>query len=1089
MTDKLIKIADYTILAILAALTAFSLFFPSYLKPGYAVIYKCAIVIAGFIFIMSSKLLKEELKIDTPIDGYLFALFIWTIASSLFSRSLFASFNAAVTFAIYLLFFYVVYNYAKKHFTRILIFLAVCSVLLGLYGLYQYYFGFEETLKYLGSMTSENLWAMRERLETRRVFSTFIYPNTFAGFLILMIPVLLGLFKSEKKYRPYLGAALALLVFNLILTKSVGAFISLITGTFIVLLLVSDPSLVTFRRLFMMLLAVCVGLLLLVLKMRGFSMFGHGVQAKLESYLKMADIVQKFILTGAGPGNFEMIYNNPAFGKSGYLKYAHNFMFQAAVEMGLVGLCLFIAAGFKAYSSIIQNFYFIRTPRRKVLVFSLLTGITAFLIHNLVDFDIYIFEVTIVFLILLAALLSQINIGMIQLKKVKLSYLLGLSPGKRRSIIFYCVMSVLALCAITGGRQVYVLSLINVIIAAGFAILTVSKENIRRTSIDFPIILMMGWLGFSLLFTPDLYEGLKYFSMALAAAALYFLSSQFLRRLQFRISMVNFIIITGAALSVAAGGQYLYRYFTGAYPYADAFFPNQNLFAGYMAIPFSLLLSKLLLEKNPRMPWAKSSLLLLFAVSAGLAYSKSGILTFIFAFCACWLYYRAFREKVKDNPGAVKLKNFIMSAGLLTLLLMAFGGITPSGSKLTAVKQDPFYFNRLDIWKASAKMAADKPVLGYGIGSFEKVFPSYNFPIKAIARYQKETPFAHNELLQAAAATGITGLLLMLYLIFSLMRSVPAYEGHRKLWAASAGSYVAVACVLFHSLFYFTLHVPGMLYTVAILASMITVEKYSLKTVPKEALLFTKIYYFPALLFAFIIFSFAVRPAAGEFLYSRYRHTGNYDFLRQASLAEPFNSVYPFEKGLYFEKNGNFRSAAPFFEASLKTDGLNYISRLHLARAYSALDDRAEALTNYNLALKANPFRAFTYSEMADFYLSKFEDITTAEALLVKALAAEPDYLEARANLAVIYRHEKKYAQALAEYDIIESALKTLVPLNSYEEAIVKIPAGAVFGNKALLLMELGRKKEAYAYYTKSILSGAPYNNMLDNYCGRPVKK
>jgi O-antigen ligase/tetratricopeptide (TPR) repeat protein len=1089
MTEKLVKAVDYTILAVLGLVVAVSLLYPPFSKPGLTLIYESALVGAGFLFIMSHKLLKEELKIETPIDGNLFMLFAWSVISVVFSKSMFGSLNSAVTFCIMLLFFYITYNYAKKHFTRFLIFLTGVSVLLCLYGLYQYFFGFADTLKYISMQATGHLQAITERLVSRRVFSTFIYPNTFAGFLILMIPVALGLFKSERRYRPYLMAALVLMVANLILTKSVGAFISLIIATLIVLIFVNDATLTNFRRLFIIMLAVCVALLFVVLQMRGFSMFGEGVQAKFESYYKMLGIIKKFFLYGTGQGTFEDIYNSAAFGKSNYLKYAHNFILQAAIESGVIGLALFAAAGFKAYSSVIQNFYFIRTPRRKVLVFSLLISLTASLIHNLVDFDIYNFEICIVFLVLLAALMSQINIGMIQLKKIKLSYLLGLSPGKRRTIIFYCVMSALALSVVTGGRQVYVLCIINTLIAAGFAIWSVSKEDLRRTDVDLPILLLLAWFGISLFITPDFYQGVFYLSMILGAVVLYYLSSQFLRRYQFRISITHFIIYTGFALSLVACGQYLFRFFKGAFPVADAFFPNQDLFAAYMSVPFSLLLSKLLFEKNIRLMAPKISMLVLMAVSASLAHSKSGMLTLIFVFVCVWIYYRSHRDGVKDMPAQVSFKSRMMACLLIVLAAMSFTPITPSGEKMLSVRQDPFYFNRLDIYKASLRMALANPIAGSGIGSYEKIFPAFNFPIDSPARYQKETPFAHNEALQTAATTGFTGLALLLLLFVALMNNTPSYEGHKKLWAAKAGAYFGVAGILFHSMFYFTLHVPGILFTIAVLASVFAAEKYSIKTVSKEALLFTKIYYFPALIFAFILFSFVIRPAAGSFLFDRYRHTARYDYLAQASLAEPFNASYQYERGFYFEQSGNLRAAVPFFENALKYDRLNYIYRLHLARAYAGLGDITAAIKNYNMAIAANPYRAFTFAEFSDFYTGVLNDRENAEKLLTQALAIEPDYTGAMANLAVLYWSEKKYSAALKNYDSIIDIISVYTPLNSYEKTLLYAPAAGIFMNRALLLKDMNRKKESCADYLSSLASGGRRSAALDNYCGKPGTK
>src|ERR1035437_812591 len=1091
MTDKLLKIFDTTTLLLLGFLTAASLLFPVFSNPDLALAYKSCIVLAGLIFVMSNKLLKEELKIETPIDVNLILLFVWHVVSSVAGRNIFSALNSAVTFTIFILFFYIVYNYAKKYFTAFLIFLIIIVSLMSLYGLYQYFSGFNETLKYLMQHQSPEVEAIKQRLYSKRVFSTLIYPNTFAGLLIMVIPVVFGLIKSWKKYRLYLSAALVLLISNLFLTRSVGAFICLIAAAFIMLLFVSDPSLKSFRRIFMIFIIISAGLLALVLKLRGLHMVLPEIISKLETWLRMIDIIKHRPVFGYGPGSFEAVYNDPVFGKTHYLKYGHNFFLQAAMETGLVGIGLLLLAGYNAYSSIISNFYFIRDPNKKILVFSMLTGLTAFLLHNLVDFDIYSFEITVVFLILLATLMSQVSIGLIQLKKIKLSYLLGVNPGKRRSIIFYAVLLVLLLCAVTGGKQIYFLTAINVLITAGFAMWSVSKEDIRRTAVDIPLLLFLLWCGISLLITPNINSGIKIYIILVVAAVLYYLSSQFLRRLNFRVTIANFIICTGAALGVAACAQYLYRFANHLPLYADGFFPNPSLFAAYMSISFAFLLCRILFEKNIRLAPVKAALLMLIIITTSLSISKSGMLTMIAVFTGITLYYIKSAGNVKDSPAHELIKRWFLISVFIILVISSFTPFTPAGEKMTGVSGDPFYFNRPEIYGAALKMGAARPITGWGLGSFESIFPAFNFPVRGIARFQMTTAFAHNEYLQIFEATGIPGVLLAGFLFFALMKKVPVYEGHKKLWSIKTAAYFAVAGMLFHSLFYFTLHLPGILFTCAVLASFISEERYSIRTVSRETLLFTRIYFLPALLLSCIIFFHAIKPAAAYFLYSKYQKSGNADLLYNASLIDPLNPVYFFEKGMFYEKNGNLRASIPYFERALKLDRKNYIYSLHAARANAGIEDYEDALKYYNLAIAANPYRAFSYSELGSYYFNSLNDAGKAELNFKKSLETEPLFLEGMNNLAVIYRSQKKLDAALSEYDKMEKILKTNTAADDYEKAVLGVPYYAVLGGRSFIYIEKGMKDAACAEYQKALSYGGANakNTELEKYCGKASVK
>ena len=60
--DNLIKIIDFSIIAIISLLLFLSLVFPVFAYPDSAVFYKTTIFAAGILFLLSNKFLKEEKK-------------------------------------------------------------------------------------------------------------------------------------------------------------------------------------------------------------------------------------------------------------------------------------------------------------------------------------------------------------------------------------------------------------------------------------------------------------------------------------------------------------------------------------------------------------------------------------------------------------------------------------------------------------------------------------------------------------------------------------------------------------------------------------------------------------------------------------------------------------------------------------------------------------------------------------------------------------------------------------------------------------------------------------------------------------------
>ncbi len=112
---------------------------------------------------------------------------------------------------------------------------------------------------------------------------------------------------------------------------------------------------------------------------------------------------------------------------------------------------------------------------------------------------------------------------------------------------------------------------------------------------------------------------------------------------------------------------------------------------------------------------------------------------------------------------------------------------------------------RLDAWKATAAMIGDAPIAGWGLGTFQDVFPHYEPPsIKLTMDH------AHNDYLELAAGLGVPALLIALIgvvvLIARATRATHRAESDRGLLAGATAACVAL---LFHELVDFNLTIPA----------------------------------------------------------------------------------------------------------------------------------------------------------------------------------------------------------------------------------------------------------------------------------------
>jgi len=102
-------------------------------------------------------------------------------------------------------------------------------------------------------------------------------------------------------------------------------------------------------------------------------------------------------------------------------------------------------------------------------------------------------------------------------------------------------------------------------------------------------------------------------------------------------------------------------------------------------------------------------------------------------------------------------------AGLL-LAVLAAAALLPVSSWESLLKfYDPRAFARPRLWGAALEAAASSPLLGWGPGSFGKVFEAVKFPyFDGLSFYSHNTLHAHSELLNLAAEAGFPAALLFL---------------------------------------------------------------------------------------------------------------------------------------------------------------------------------------------------------------------------------------------------------------------------------------------------------------------------------------
>ncbi|MFH0772260.1 MAG: O-antigen ligase family protein [Candidatus Omnitrophota bacterium] len=189
----------------------------------------------------------------------------------------------------------------------------------------------------------------------------------------------------------------------------------------------------------------------------------------------------------------------------------------------------------------------------------------------------------------------------------------------------------------------------------------------------------------------------------------------------------------------------------------SATFQFSNNFGTYIAtilpVPIGLLFYKV---TGKKMRFILFGLCVLLGVCLLLTQARGAWLGFIFGFLLIAFFHSR--------------KSFLTAV----CILISFGFLAISFSppivkeqirSFANLKMDQSTGDRMIIWKTAWRMFLEKPVLGNGLGTFMKVFE------KTKPASYHEIVYAHNCFLQTAAETGIVGLFIFLWLVFSVLRA------------------------------------------------------------------------------------------------------------------------------------------------------------------------------------------------------------------------------------------------------------------------------------------------------------------------------
>lgn len=158
-------------------------------------------------------------------------------------------------------------------------------------------------------------------------------------------------------------------------------------------------------------------------RLKGINMKDTSVEGRISFYKDAFKIVKDYPILGTGGGGWSTLY----FMYQSYLywtKQAHNYFLQVWIEIGTIGITLFMAFIFsiiKAYYKVQRNL----DNYRKIVISSILMTILTFLIHAILDFDLSLSALSIILWTLIGMLVSENNdVKVLKINNKNISYTL-----------------------------------------------------------------------------------------------------------------------------------------------------------------------------------------------------------------------------------------------------------------------------------------------------------------------------------------------------------------------------------------------------------------------------------------------------------------------------------------------------------------------------------------------------------------------------------------------------------------------------------------------------------------------------------------
>jgi len=334
------------------------------------------------------------------------------IISAATSVNIHNSFGETLKFLSYISVFFIVSQADNRQKTTLIKIIIIAASMISLYSIYQYFWGYQHTIDYIRKTDSRLLSISpytRDILLSKRSIGTFPSPNILGGYLLMAFFLSLYLYFSSRKVYPAENRQspralsgvipIAIILAALVLTKSLGAWLSLVFTLIILTVIMYDD----FKKQKWLIYSSCVFIFLVLVfilssrweRLVNLNNPQNSIIQRLNYWSTAIGVIKDHLFSGVGAGNFQEVFLKYKVGLSTNTRYAHNIFLHQWVETGILG---FAGIFFMIFNLLRRK---LKDTGEKFIFLAAI----AFIMHNMID-NAYFMPETGIFLWALLAILS-----------------------------------------------------------------------------------------------------------------------------------------------------------------------------------------------------------------------------------------------------------------------------------------------------------------------------------------------------------------------------------------------------------------------------------------------------------------------------------------------------------------------------------------------------------------------------------------------------------------------------------------------------------------------------------------------------------